>query len=255
MQAVAAVGRGQYTRGAGPGEPAQGPDSVRVPPMTGNLLRAIRQALDPTFRAVAVKTVAISAALFVALFVALGWALDAITLIGIGWLDWTIKAVAGAGTVVVAIMLFPLVATMVVGLFLEDIADSVEARHYPDKPAAPGQSLVSSTVSVAKLLLVALALNFLVLPLYLVPGLNVFVFYGLNGYLLGREYFELVALRRLEPRETRRVYRTSRWRVFVGGILITLLLSIPIVNWLMPMIATAFMVHEFDAMERRHARI
>ena len=223
--------------------------------MPGNLLRAIRQTFDPTFRAVAVKTVAISAALYVALFAVLGWALDAITLIGIGWLDWTIKAVAGAGAAIVAVMLFPLVATMVVGLFLEDIADAVDARHYPGKPPARGQSLVSSTVSAARLVLVALALNILVLPLYLVPGLNVFVFYGLNGYLLGREYFELVALRRLEPRETRRVYRSSRWRIIVGGILITLLLSIPIVNWLMPMIATAFMVHEFDAMERRHAGI
>lgn len=223
--------------------------------MHGNLLRAIRQAFDPTFRAVAIKTVAISAALFVALFAALGWALDAIALVGIGWLDWTIKAAAGAGAVVVAAMLFPLVATMVVGLFLEEIADCVEARHYPDKPPAPGQSIVSSTVSVAKLVLVALVLNLLVLPLYLVPGLNVFVFYGLNGYLLGREYFELVALRRLKPREARRAFRSSRWRIFVGGILITLLLSIPIVNWLMPMIATAFMVHEFGAMERRHAGI
>ena len=119
-------------------------------------------------------------------------------------------------------------------------------------PQAPGQSILSSTVSTAKLVVVALALNMLVLPLYLLPGLNVFVFYGLNGYLLGREYFELVALRRLEPRTARDVYRKSRWRVLVGGVLITLLLSIPIVNWLMPMIATAFMVHEFDAMERRH---
>ena len=221
--------------------------------MPRNLLLAVRQAFDPAFRAVAIKTAAVSAALFAALILAMGWALHAIELVGIGWLDWTIKALAGAGAVVLSLMLFPLLATMAVGLFLEEIADAVDARHYPDKPEAPGQSILSSTVSTAKLVLVALALNVLVLPLYLLPGLNVFVFYGLNGYLLGREYFELVALRRLEPRAARRVYRKSRWRIFVGGILITLLLSIPVVNWLMPMIATAFMVHEFDALERRHA--
>ena len=223
--------------------------------MPRNLLLALRQALDPTFRAVALKTVAISAALFVVLFAALGWAFDAVALVGIGWIDWTIKAVAGAGAVIVAVVLFPLVATMVVGLFLEEFADSVEARHYPGKPPAAGQSLLSSTISASKLVLVALALNVLVSPLYLVPGLNVFVFYGLNGYLLGREYFELVALRRLEPQEMRRLYGASRWRVFVGGVLVTLLLSVPVVNWVMPMIATAFMVHEFEAMERRYARI
>ena len=221
--------------------------------MPRNLLLAVRQAFDPAFRAVAIKTAAVSAALFAALILAMGWALHAIELVGIGWLDWAIKALAGAGAVVLGLMLFPLLATMAVGLFLEEIADAVDARHYPDRPEAPGQSILSSTVSTAKLVLVALALNVLVLPLYLLPGLNVFVFYGLNGYLLGREYFELVALRRLEPGTTRRVYRRSRWRIFVGGILITLLLSIPVVNWLMPMIATAFMVHEFDALERRHA--
>ncbi len=223
--------------------------------MPRNFLLAVRQAFDPTFRVVALKTVAISAALFVALILALRWALDAIVLIGIDWLDWTIRAVAGVGAVVVGVMLFPLVAAIVVGLFLDEIADAVDARHYPDRPAAPGQSILSSTVSTAKLILVALALNILALPLYLVPGVNFFVFYGLNGYLLGREYFELVALRRLEPRATRRVYKNSRWRVFVGGVLITLLLSVPIINWLMPMIATAFMVHEFNAMERRQAGI
>ena len=220
--------------------------------MPSNLLLALRQAFDPAFRAVAVKTVAISAVLFALLMLGAGWALDAIPPFGVGWLDWIVKAVAGIGAVVVGILLFPLLATMVMGLFLEEIADAVDARHYSDRPPAPGQSVLTSTVSVAKLVLVGLALNLLALPLYLLPGVNFFVFYGLNGYLLGREYFELVALRRLEPGAMRRVYRNSRWRVIVGGILIALLLSIPVVNWLMPMVATAFMVHEFEAMEKRN---
>ena len=223
--------------------------------MPRNLILAVRQAFDPAFRKVALKTVAISAGLFVLLIASLGWALDALTLFDIAWLDWTIKAVAGAGAIVVGIMTFPLVATIVVGLFLEEIADAVDSRYYPNKPAAPGQSVVSSLVAAVRLVLVALVLNVLVLPLYLIPGINVFVFYGLNGYLLGREYFELVALRRIEPREARRLRGRSRWRVLLGGVLITILFSIPVINWLMPIIATAFMVHEFDAMERRREEI
>ena len=105
----------------------------------------------------------------------------------------------------------------------------------------------------SRLIGVAVALNLLVLPLYLVPGINVFVFFGLNGYLLGREYFELVALRRYDARQTRSMQKAARWRVFTGGVLITLLLSIPVINWLMPLIATAFMVHEFEGIGRRHA--
>lgn len=223
--------------------------------MPRNLLLAVRQAFDPAFRAVVLKTVAVSAGLFALLIASLGWALDALTLFDAAWLDWTIKAVAGAGTIVVAVLAFPLVATIAVGLFLEDIADAVDARHYPHKPAAAGQPVVSSLVSAVRLVLAALILNVLVLPLYLIPGMNVFVFYGLNGYLLGREYFELVALRRIEPRAVRRLHGRSRWRVFLGGVLITVLFSIPVINWLMPIIATAFMVHEFDAVEQRNAEV
>ena len=221
--------------------------------MHRNLFLAVQQAFDPAFRAVVLKTVAISAALFALLIASLGWALDALVLFDIAWLDWTIRAVAGAGAIVVAILAFPLVGTIVVGLFLEDIADAVDTRHYPHKPAAAGQPVVSSLVSAVRLVLVALILNVLVLPLYLIPGMNVFVFYGLNGYLLGREYFELVALRRIEPRAARRLRGRSRWRVFFGGVLIAVLFSIPVINWLMPIIATAFMVHEFDAVEQRNA--
>ncbi len=223
--------------------------------MPRNLLLAVRQAFDPAFRAVVLKTVAVSAGLFALLIASLGWALDALTLFDVAWLDWTIKAVAGAGAIVVAILAFPLVATIVVGLFLEDIADAVDARHYLHKPAATGQPVVSSLASAVRLVLAALILNVLVLPLYLIPGMNVFVFYGLNGYLLGREYFELVALRRIEPRAARRLRGRSRWRVFLGGVLITVLFSIPVINWLMPIIATAFMVHEFDAVEQRNAEV
>ncbi len=222
-----------------------------------NLLLAVRQSFDPAFRTVALKTTAISAALFAVLIAGAVWGLNALTLFETSWLDWAAKwaigAVAGPAAVVVGIFLFPIVAVMVVGLFLEEIADAVDARHYPDKPAAPGQSIVSSVGSTGKLLLATLALNILVAPLYLVPGVNALVFYGLNGYLLGREYFELVALRRIGQRAARRLRREAPWRVFLGGVGITLLFSIPVVNWLMPIVATAFMVHEFDAIERRVA--
>jgi CysZ protein len=53
-------------------------------------------------------------------------------------------------------------------------------------------------------MLLSIALNLLALPIYaLIPLLNVVLFLGLNGYLFGREYFELIALRRLDPEETR----------------------------------------------------
>src|SRR3546814_14901069 len=77
-----------------------------------------------------------------------------------------------------------------------------------------------------------LILNLLVLPLYLVliwiPPLNLLLFYLLNGYLLGREYFEMVAVWRLDLAGAKRLRRDFRGRVVLGGAVIAFLLTIPL---------------------------
>jgi uncharacterized protein involved in cysteine biosynthesis len=79
------------------------------------------------------------------------------------------------------------------------------------------------------------------------------VFYVLNGYLLGREYYETVALRRLDARLAGELRRRNRWRVFLAGVVITLMLTVPLLNLIAPVIATAFMVHIFEIIRRRPA--
>jgi uncharacterized protein involved in cysteine biosynthesis len=79
------------------------------------------------------------------------------------------------------------------------------------------------------------------------------VFYGLNGYLLGREYFETVALRRLDPKRASELRRREKWRVFLAGVIITLLLTVPFLNLIAPVIATAFMLHLFESVRRAAA--
>ena len=80
--------------------------------------------------------------------------------------------------------------------------------------------------------------------------MNFFVFLGLNGYLFGREYFEVVALRRLDRRRPGRCAQRFAGRVFLGGVAIAGLFAVPIVNLVAPVIATAFMVHMFEGLRR-----
>jgi uncharacterized protein involved in cysteine biosynthesis len=86
-----------------------------------------------------------------------------------------------------------------------------------------------------------------------IPPLNLVLFYLLNGYLLGREYFEMVAVRRLDLPATKRLRRAFRGRVIMAGAVITFLLTIPLVNLITPIIATAFMLHIFEDLRRRAA--
>jgi uncharacterized protein involved in cysteine biosynthesis len=99
--------------------------------------------------------------------------------------------------------------------------------------------------------LLALLLNLIVLPIYLIfPGINLFLFLALNGYLFGRGYFEVVALRRLDAGEARAVRSRFAGRVFLGGVVIAGLFALPLVNLVAPVIATAFMLHIFEALPR-----
>jgi len=94
---------------------------------------------------------------------------------------------------------------------------------------------------------VAVGLNLLLLPFYLLllwfPPAYAVLFYGVNGYLLGREYFEQVAMRRLDPEAARRLRRAHQGRIVLAGVAIAFLLTVPILNLIAPVLATAFMVH------------
>ena len=65
----------------------------------------------------------------------------------------------------------------------------------------------------------------------------------MNGYLLGREYFELVSLRHLDVEAARRLQKRFRFRIFMAGLVIAAFATVPILNLFAPLFATAFMVH------------
>ena len=114
---------------------------------------------------------------------------------------------------------------------------------------APIREILATTL---RLMGLTILLNLLALPVYLLaPGINVLLFLGLNGYLFGREYFEVVALRRLDVAEARRMRQRFGARVFAGGVVIAALFALPLVNLVAPVIATAFMVHIFQELRRR----
>jgi uncharacterized protein involved in cysteine biosynthesis len=223
--------------------------------MLDALGKAIGQLADPRLRRPIWLTLLISLALVAALTAVAWLAIGELRLLSIGWLDWAIRLLADAAVLVVAWLLFPAAASLVVGFFLDGVAEAVERRHYPGLPPARRQPLGEQALGGLRFALVALALNLVALPLYLaalvLPPLYLFVFYGLNGYLLGREYFELVALRRLDQQQVRSLRRLCGGRAFLAGVVIAFLLTVPLVNLIAPIIATAFMVHLIESWRRR----
>ena len=176
--------------------------------------------------------------------------------VGIG--NAIVDVLAHAGTVILTVaiawFLFPVAVTAIVGFFLEDVAEAVEARHYPGRPAPRQQSFAAMLLAGLRFAAVAVLLNLALVPIYLIllllPPLYLVVFYLVNGYLLGREYFELVAYRRLEERGADAMRRAHRGRLTLAGAVIAFMLTIPVVNLFAPIAATAFALHLFEAMRR-----
>ena len=231
--------------------------------MLGYLSKALSQLGDPALRRVLLIGGAGSAVVFILLNVLVWWifssTVDLSSLSLWGWLedilDWTAGFVVGLSLLIVSAVLFPGVSTIIVGFLLEDVVAAVEARYYPNEPPARPQPVSEVVASTTRFALMVIGLNLLCLPFYLIlmliPPLNLVLYYVLNGYLISREFFELVALRRMEPAAALNMRRESRGKIMVAGILLTFLLTIPIVNFLTPVIATAFMVHLFHSLPGR----
>ncbi len=215
------------------------------------ILRAFRQLGDPSFRGVMVRSVLLSIAAFALLSLFVWWMLDRWGLFD-GVVGWLFDFVGWSLYVLVTWLLFPAIVTMFVSLYLDDIADAVQRRHYPDDPTPARLGFWEAFVITLRftLLLVLLNLGALILYVFLlwIPFINFFIFYGLNGYLLSREYFELVALRHGDDGQTARLRRKNAGKLFLTGVAIAFLLTVPIVNLIAPIVGVATMVHVFKGL-------
>ena len=205
--------------------------------------RALTLLKERAFWRVLWHGIVITTAAFIGLYLIVWAVLVHVSVADIRWLDILVDVVGGLAVLVLTWLLFPAVATLMISLFIERIITAVEAQYYPHLPAPVPLPLWRSIAVALKFTSVIVVLNLIALPLYLVPILNLIVFYGLNAYLLGREYFEMVALRRLDPRRAQRLRQAHRLRFLIAGLVIAGLFTLPVVNLVTPLLAAAFMVH------------
>jgi CysZ protein len=213
------------------------------------LLRAVSALSAPPLRRIAGMGLALSVATFGLLWLAVAAALYHASFFAWLPLDWLVDLLGGLAVLALSWLLFPAVAMLIMGLFFDRVANAVEALDYPGKAPPRRQTWKEIAIAAWRLTAATIVLNLLALPLYLfVPGINFVLFLGLNGYLLGRGYFEVVALRRLDAAAARKVRQRYAGRIFLGGVVIAGMFALPLVNLVAPVIATAFMVHVFEAL-------
>ena len=215
---------------------------------------ALSQMSDARFLRVVGLGVALALALLSAVYMVLsgvaGWLLpDHFTLPWVGQVDW-IGAVAGWGGLLLfiglSVFLMVPVAALFSGFFLESGAVSVEERHYTGLPPARPEPVAAAILGAMKFFAVVLGVNLLALIFYFFVGpFGPLLFWAVNGYLLGREYFETVATRRIGRQGAVALRRANAGTVWLAGALMAAPLSLPLVNLFVPVLGVATFTHIF----------
>lgn len=214
-------------------------------------IKATDQILDPMTKRVVWIALVTGVGLLILLWVIIGSLLLNATFLKVGWLNIAINWFGGLATGVLTWLLFPSAISAIISFFLEDIANAVEQRHYPKLAPTKAISPINKVLTTFRFLTIMLSLNILVLLFLFTGPFFPIIFYSINGYLLGREYFELVALRRMEFSEANALRKKNSFQIFLVGLFVAFLLTVPIVNLLTPIITTGMMVHLFEEFKSR----
>jgi CysZ protein len=168
-----------------------------------------------------------------------------------GWLGFVFAIAAGIGLALGLALLLSPVTALIAGLFLDDVAEVVEKRDYPEDVPGTALPLGPAITSSIKFLGVVILGNIAALFLLFIPGVNLIAFFLVNGYLLGREFFEFAAMRFRSPQEARLFRAKHASTVFLAGLVIAAFLAIPVVNLLTPLFAAGLMVHLYKRISQK----
>ncbi|MFC2966593.1 EI24 domain-containing protein [Acidimangrovimonas pyrenivorans] len=230
--------------------------------MLTDFSRALAQIGDPRFRRVLWIGLALTLALLAAVYAGFIAVIDIFTPDTIT-LPW-IGAVGGLSTLLswaslflmlgLSVFLMVPVASAFTGFFLEDVAQAVEDRYYPSLPPAPAVPLAEALVDNARFFVLLIAVNVVALAVYIFAGpLVPVLFWAINGFLLGREYFQLVAMRRVGRQGAKQLRRRYPLQIWLAGVLMAAPLSLPLVNLVVPILGVATFTHLFHRLSGTRA--
>jgi CysZ protein len=206
------------------------------------------------FRGVLFKSIGLTLLILVGLWVGLQGVFDAYAMPWVdallpglpswaGWLGVAAAIIAGLGFALALALLIAPVTALVAGLFLDEIAEVVEKEGYPADPPGRAIPALQSFVLALKFFGVVVLGNIVALILLLIPGVNIAAFFLVNGYLLGREFFEFAAMRFRPEAEAKALRRRHAGTIFLAGLVIAAFLAVPVLNLAAPLFAAAMMVH------------
>jgi uncharacterized protein involved in cysteine biosynthesis len=222
------------------------------------VLKALGDMFSPPFRMVLLKSVGLAVLILTACVIGVFRLLEWLSGAGMAWLEgaagsfshtplavfsWIIAVALGLGLFTGAVLLMPAATGLTAGFFADEVAELVERGHYPVDPAGVPLSLWRAVIEGVKAALLAVTVYLCTLPFFLFAGIGAVMFFIATAWLLGREYFNLAALRFHPATEAKALRRRHNATVFTAGLFIAGFVSVPVLNFATPLFGTALMVH------------
>ena len=220
-----------------------------------DFLKSVAQFDDPKFRRVLWRGMGLTIVLLIAACLLVNFGINqllssawAANLIGDqSWLGALINIGGVLFTIALSIWLMVPVTSAIIALFLDEVAQAVEARHYPHLPKQTATKLQDQILVGIRFLGILLLANIGALILsMIVPLLGPFVFWATNGYLMGREYFQMAAMRRLPSAQAQELFQRHQGSIWTAGVLMAIPMSIPLVGLFIPILGAATFTHQFE---------
>jgi CysZ protein len=214
--------------------------------MFASARKAFAMIFDRAFAGVVLRSLILTLILFALLFFGLQYGLQHLPTLHWHWVNVMLEWLASFLLIVVFVFLGAPVAALFGSLFLDSVAQRVEKKYYPADAPASGAPVFGSLVMGLRLTGWVIVVSLALLPVDIaLPGVGSLATVAADGWLLGREYFELVALRHMSRGAANSMRKRHGAVIYGAGFLIALLAAIPVINFIAPFFGAAFMVHVF----------
>jgi uncharacterized protein involved in cysteine biosynthesis len=221
-------------------------------------VKALSQILSPPMRSILWRSIGLALVLIIVLAILLQRLLSWFAVYGENWAEamlgpgfhtplnviaWIVSIAAGLGVVLGGIFLMPAITSVIASIFVDDVADHVEREYYPAEHPGTALPLTVATIEGIRIALLTILVYLIALPFVFVAGAGFLAFFFATAWLLGKQYFELAAMRFRSPAEAKLMRKENAATIFAAGLIIAAFVSIPIVNLATPLFGMAFMVH------------
>lgn len=161
----------------------------------------------------------------------------------LGWIGFlSIISLAFGISHLLYIMLCPLI-TFIGSFYADAIIDIVEKKDFPTHSLGRHMTIRESIFFGLRFFILALIGNIIALMLYFIPPIHLLGFYIINGYIFGRTYFMINALRFNNYKDSHNLFQNNWGLIFSAGIFIALISAIPLLGIITPLFAPSFMTY------------